>query len=83
MLDEPTSALDVSVQAAVVELLRDLQTQRGLSYLFISHDLRVVRAVSHRILVLKQGKIVETGDTAQIFDAPVQDYTKRLIDAAL
>ncbi|SNY91833.1 microcin C transport system ATP-binding protein [Cohaesibacter sp. ES.047] len=83
MLDEPTSALDMSVQAQVVDLLRDLQARHGLTYLFISHDLKVVRALSNRVLVMRQGKIVEEGDAEQIFDAPQTDYTKALMAAAL
>ena len=83
MLDEPTSALDMSVQAQVVDLLRDLQAKHGLTYLFISHDLKVVRALSNRVLVMRQGKIVEQGAVEQIFDAPQTDYTKALMAAAL
>ena len=83
MLDEPTSALDMSVQAQVVDLLRDLQARHGLTYLFISHDLKVVRALSNRVLVMRNGKIVEQGDVKQIFDAPETDYTKALMAAAL
>ncbi len=83
MLDEPTSALDMSVQAQIVDLLRDLQQRHGLAYLFISHDLRVVRAMSDRVLVMRQGEIVEVGGVDQIFDAPQQDYTKALLAAAL
>lgn len=83
VMDEPTSALDMSVQAEVVDLLRELQTNHNLAYMFISHDLRVVRAVSHHILVMKNGKIVEEGDTDQIFDKPKQDYTKDLMAAAI
>ena len=83
MLDEPTSALDMSVQAQVVDLLRDLQARHGLTYLFISHDLKVVRALSNRVLVMRQGKIVEQGDVEQIFDAPETDYTRALMAAAL
>lgn len=83
VLDEPTSALDVSVQAQVVELLQDLQISHNLSYLFISHDLRVVRALAHHVLVMKDGQLIETGPTAQIFDRPQSDYTKSLMDAAL
>ena len=82
VLDEPTSALDLTVQSQIVELLKDLQQKYGLSYLFISHDLRVVKAIAHHIAVLKNGKIVEYGPTAQIFDNPQQDYTKTLIKAA-
>ena len=83
MLDEPTSALDLSVQGQVIDLLRDLQRKRGLAYLFISHDLKVVRALCHRVIVMSGGKVVETGDTDQIMDAPREDYTKRLVRAAL
>ncbi|HEY8609878.1 MAG TPA: ABC transporter ATP-binding protein [Roseomonas sp.] len=82
VLDEPTSALDVSVQAQVVELLRDLQVRRGLSYIFISHDLRVVRALAHRIVVMKDGKLVEAGDTEQVVAAPKAPYTRALMEAA-
>jgi microcin C transport system ATP-binding protein len=82
VLDEPTSALDVSVQAQVVELLRELQAKHRLAYLFISHDLRVVRAMAHRIVVLKDGKVVEEGETAAVVAAPQQPYTRALMAAA-
>ena len=82
VMDEPTSALDVSVQAGIVDLLRDLQAEEGLSYLFISHDLRVVRALSHSLIVMKDGHIVETGDAEEIFDHPQDPYTKSLLQAA-
>jgi microcin C transport system ATP-binding protein len=83
VLDEPTSALDRSVQAQVVDLLRDLQVKNNLAYVFISHDLKVVRALSNEVLVMKDGKVVERGPTQQIFDAPKEEYTKALIAAAL
>lgn len=83
VLDEPTSALDMSVQAQIVDLLRDLQRKHKLGYLFISHDLRVVRALSHHVIVLKDGKLVEQGAAEKIFGAPEQAYTKALIAAAL
>ena len=83
LLDEPTSALDLSVQGQVIDLLRDLQKRRGLAYLFISHDLKVVRALCHRVIVMCAGKVVEAGDTDQIMEAPREDYTKRLVRAAL
>ena len=82
MLDEPTSALDMSVQAQVVDLLRQLQTRYGLAYLFISHDLKVVRALANRVMVMQYGRIVEEGPAERIFDAPKTDYTKALMAAA-
>jgi microcin C transport system ATP-binding protein len=83
VLDEPTSALDVSVQARIVDLLRELQDKHTLAYMFISHDLRVVRALSHDIVVMKDGKMVESGKAADIFDTPQTAYTKALMEAAL
>lgn len=83
VLDEPTSALDVSVQAEIVDLLRDLQTKHNLSYMFISHDLRVVRAMSHSLLVMKDGKVIEHGAAQNVFENPQEDYTKALFDAAM
>ncbi len=82
MLDEPTSALDMSVQAQIVDLLRQLQEDHGLAYLFISHDLKVVRALANEVVVLRNGKVVEQGPAADIFDAPQTDYTKALMSAA-
>ncbi len=82
VLDEPTSALDMSVQAQVVDLLRELQVRHHLAYLFISHDLRVVRALAHEVLVMKDGKVVEHGPAAQLFGAPRQPYTRALMAAA-
>jgi len=82
VLDEPTSALDMSVQAQIVELLRELQARYGLAYLFISHDLRVVRAMAHEILVMKDGQIVEEGSAEQILNAPEHPYTRALMAAA-
>jgi microcin C transport system ATP-binding protein len=83
VLDEPTSALDMTVQVQIVELLRSLQRKYGLAYLFISHDLRVVRAMAHKVVVMKQGDIVEAGTGAQIFEAPQAAYTQALLAAAL
>jgi microcin C transport system ATP-binding protein len=82
VLDEPTSALDMSVQAQIVDLLRELQTRHKLAYLFISHDLRVVRALADEVIVMKDGKVVEQGRAEQIFDAPQAPYTKALMAAA-
>ncbi len=82
MLDEPTSALDMSVQAQIVDLLRELQRRHNLAYLFISHDLRVVRALSDDIIVMRGGKVVESGTADEIFEAPKSDYTKALLAAA-
>ncbi|MDW9961331.1 dipeptide ABC transporter ATP-binding protein [Sinorhizobium meliloti] len=82
MLDEPTSALDMSVQAQVVDLLRDLQRKHNLAYLFISHDLKVVRALANEVIVMRLGKVVEQGPAERIFEAPTEDYTKALMAAA-
>jgi len=82
VLDEPTSALDMSVQAQIVDLLRELQARYGLAYLFISHDLKVVRAMAHEILVMKDGRIVEAGSAEQVLNAPEHPYTKALMAAA-
>jgi microcin C transport system ATP-binding protein len=82
LLDEPTSALDMSVQAQIVDLLRDLQKRHGLAYLFISHDLKVVRALSNYVVVLKNGKVVEEGTSDEVFANPREPYTKALLAAA-
>lgn len=83
LLDEPTSALDVSVQKQVLALLRELQERYKMSYLFITHDLKVIEAVAHRVMVMKEGKIVEMGETAEIFNEPKQAYTRHLLTASL
>ncbi|HIP23864.1 MAG TPA: ABC transporter ATP-binding protein, partial [Rhodobacteraceae bacterium] len=83
VLDEPTSALDMTVQLQIIDLLRGLQKRHGLSYIFISHDLRVVRALSHKVLVMKDGDVVESGPAEAIFDAPQSSYTQALLAASL
>ncbi len=83
LLDEPTSALDVSVQKQVLGLLRDLQQRHGMSYLFISHDLRVVRAIAHHVLVMKDGAVVERGESEALFSDPQHPYTQELLSAAM
>jgi microcin C transport system ATP-binding protein len=82
ILDEPTSALDKAVQAQVVDLLRKLQESRGLSYIFISHDLKVVKALSHDIIVMKEGSIVEYGRTSSVLSSPREQYTRDLMEAS-
>ena len=82
ILDEPTSALDMTVQVQIVNLLRKLQKKYGIAFLFISHDLKVVRALSHKVLVMRQGNIVEAGTSEQIFAAPKTEYAKTLVAAA-
>jgi microcin C transport system ATP-binding protein len=82
VLDEPTSALDMSVQAQIVDLLRELQTRHRLAYMFISHDLKVVRALANNVIVMKDGQVVEAGPAERIFDDPQTDYTRALMAAA-
>ena len=83
VLDEPTSALDLSIQAQIIELLRELQKKYAISYLFISHDLNVVKALAHRVMVMKEGKIVEEGSVERIFERPAHQYTKTLLAASV
>jgi microcin C transport system ATP-binding protein len=83
ILDEPTSALDRSIQAQMIDLLRDLQARHRLAYLFISHDLRVIRALADEVIVMRAGVIVERGPTAEIFERPAHPYTRALMAAAL
>jgi len=82
VLDEPTSALDRSVQAQIVDLLRDLQRRHKLAYMFISHDLRVVRSLSDYVIVMRDGVVVEQGPTDRIFHEPQEAYTRALLTAA-
>ncbi len=83
VLDEPTSALDMTVQVQIVELLRDLQKKYGLAYLFISHDLKVIRAMSHNVIVMKQGDVVEQGTAQELFENPQMEYTRSLLQASV
>lgn len=80
-LDEPVSALDVSVQAQILELLGELQRELGVSYVLVSHDLAVVAAVAHHIVVLRQGRVIEQGPATQVFGSPGETYTCELLDA--
>ena len=82
ILDEPTSALDMTVQVQIVDLLRDLQRKYGLAYLFISHDLRVIRAMAHKVMVMRAGDVVEAGPAADVFANPQNEYTRTLMAAA-
>jgi microcin C transport system ATP-binding protein len=82
VLDEPTSALDMTVQVQIVDLLRDLQQKWGLAYIFISHDLRVIRAMAHKVMVMQNGDVVESGPCEAVFTDPKSDYTKALMAAA-
>jgi microcin C transport system ATP-binding protein len=82
ILDEPTSALDRTIQLQIVELLLKLQREKGLTYIFITHDLMIVQAMCHNILVMKQGNVVEYGSTAEIFDNAEEEYTQTLLSAA-
>jgi microcin C transport system ATP-binding protein len=82
VLDEPTSALDMTVQVQIVDLLRELQRKHALGYLFISHDLRVVRAMAHKLIVMRNGEVVEAGSADAVFEAPKTDYARALMAAA-
>jgi microcin C transport system ATP-binding protein len=82
VLDEPTSALDVTIQKQVLQLLQRLQREKGISYLLITHDVDVIRAMAHDVLVMKDGEIVESGSVEQVMGAPVHDYTRVLVAAA-
>jgi len=82
VLDEPTSALDMSVQSTILELLQRFQRERGVSYLLISHDLRVIRALSHHVMVMRRGRLVEEGPTESLYENPQSDYTRELLHAA-
>ncbi|MEL0285225.1 MAG: hypothetical protein VW949_01545 [Paracoccaceae bacterium] len=82
MLDEPTSALDLSIQAQIIDLLRDLRAKHDLSYMFISHDLKVVKALCHNVIVMQHGNVIEQGPTCQVLETPQNAYTQRLVDAA-
>ena len=82
ILDDPTSALDVTMQAEIIELLLSLQKQHGLTYLFITHDLKVMRAMASQVMVMRHGKVVESGDAEKIFKAPRTEYTRQLVAAA-
>jgi len=79
VLDEPTSSLDRSVQFQVINLLKDLQLKYGLTYLFITHDLKIVKALCHEVIVMKSGVVVEAGPARNVFEAPQQDYTRTLL----
>ena len=83
LLDEPTSALDVTVQAQIIDLLKQLQQKYKLSYIFISHDMNAIKSISHRIMVMKSGIIVEVGTVKEIFEKPKHEYTQQLINASL
>ncbi|UNM06146.1 MAG: ATP-binding cassette domain-containing protein [Holosporaceae bacterium] len=82
VLDEPTSALDLSIQREILDILKSFQKEHKISYLFISHDLRVIKSISHRVIVMKKGQIVETGTVRDIFLRPKKPYTKELMKAA-
>jgi microcin C transport system ATP-binding protein len=82
VLDEPTSSLDRAIQFQIVELLRTLQQNHGLTYLFISHDLKVVKSLCHEIIIMKEGKVVESGPASRIFTHPEHPYTQRLLETA-
>jgi peptide/nickel transport system ATP-binding protein len=82
LLDEPTSALDLSIQAQIIDLLRDLREKHDLTYMFISHDLKVVRALCHNVIVMQDGNVIETGPTSQVLENPSTEYTQRLVRAA-